>query len=153
MNKSKGFTLIELLVVIAIIGLIASIVIVAVQGPRKDAREAKRKGDIRNIATAQELCYGDSACGAANAYVTSSGPEATSSITGYIAVMPSDPTNTGTACTDTGRKYCWIDNTANDQEFCVYANLEDGNFYVGSHAGVFEKTTRPTTLTACEDAT
>lgn len=60
MNKNKrGFTLIELLVVIAIIGLLASIVAVAVNSARKKARDVKRKADIKTIQTALEVYYDD----------------------------------------------------------------------------------------------
>ncbi len=52
--NSSGFTLIELLVVIAIIGILASVIILALQSARSKARDAKRAGDIRQIATALE---------------------------------------------------------------------------------------------------
>jgi prepilin-type N-terminal cleavage/methylation domain-containing protein len=136
MNKNRGFTLIELLVVIAIIGLIASIVVVALQGPRREARDAKRQGDIRNIATAQELCFPDAACGAVNAYFTSATTPA--SIPGYIVVMPRTPEGTA---------YSWVDNTGNNQRFCVFVRLEAGGWFVGSHAGVFVKASAPSGAT------
>jgi type II secretory pathway pseudopilin PulG len=45
------------LVVIAIIGFLASIVLVALNGARVKARDAKRKFDLSQIATALELSY------------------------------------------------------------------------------------------------
>ncbi|MBI2577760.1 MAG: type II secretion system protein [Candidatus Wildermuthbacteria bacterium] len=43
MKLNRGFTLIELLVVIAIIGILASIVIVSLSSPQKEAKEAVAK--------------------------------------------------------------------------------------------------------------
>lgn len=53
-SKQKGFTLIELLVVIAIIGLLASVITLALQNARERARDVKRAGDIRQMVTALE---------------------------------------------------------------------------------------------------
>lgn len=54
-QREKGFTLIELLVVIAIIGLLASVVMVALNSVRLKARNSKRVGDIRQLITAFSL--------------------------------------------------------------------------------------------------
>jgi len=135
-KSSKGFTLVELLVVIAIIGLLASIILVSLQGPRATARDTKRRGDIRQIQTAMELCYGDSACGeGAEAYLFSTTYPA--AIGTYIPVMPDDPQATG---------YSWLDNLTPDdnQEYCVFADLEDGGYIVAAHSGYYEKSTTPT---------
>lgn len=53
----KGFTLIELLVVIAIIGLLASIVLVALNSARAKARDSRRMSDLHNVQLALEMYY------------------------------------------------------------------------------------------------
>jgi type II secretion system protein G len=58
-QNQKGFTLIELLVVIAIIGLLASVVLLALNSARSKSRDAKRVADIRQIQSALELYYND----------------------------------------------------------------------------------------------
>jgi len=59
-NKSeKGFTLIELLVVIAIICLLASIVLVSLNGARAKARDARRISDLRAVMLALNMYYDD----------------------------------------------------------------------------------------------
>lgn len=59
MNKQKGFTLIELLVVIAIIGVLASVVLFALNNAKAKGRDAKRISDIRQVATSLELYNND----------------------------------------------------------------------------------------------
>ena len=91
-NKSqKGFTLIELLVVVAIIGLLASIVISALNSARQKGRDARRVSDMRVIQTAVEM-FND----AANQYpTTATSTFGSISMTSYISSYPSDPVNSG----------------------------------------------------------
>lgn len=58
-RNKQSFTLIELLVVISIIGLLASTVFAALGGARAQARDARRKAEIKNIETALDLFYVD----------------------------------------------------------------------------------------------
>ena len=82
-NKNeKGFTLIELLVVIAIIGLLASVVLLALNSARAKSRDAKRLADVRQIASAFELFFNDVSAyptGNANYVVVSGGNPAVTS--------------------------------------------------------------------------
>ena len=55
----KGFTLIELLIVVVIIGILAAIAIPKFSTTREKAHLASIRGDLRNLATAQESYFGD----------------------------------------------------------------------------------------------
>jgi prepilin-type N-terminal cleavage/methylation domain-containing protein len=57
--KKRAFTLIELLVVIAIIGLLASIVLIALNSARAKSRMAARVGTLKQLTSALELYYND----------------------------------------------------------------------------------------------
>lgn len=57
MRRNKGFTLIELLVVIAVIGMLSSIVLVALGPAREKARDTKRLSNIRQLVMSLELYY------------------------------------------------------------------------------------------------
>ena len=60
MSKKRGFTLIELLVVIAIIGILSSIVLVALRGARNQAQNARIISSMSQIRSMAEVLYSGS---------------------------------------------------------------------------------------------
>jgi len=60
MNR-KGFTLIELLIVVVIIGILAAIAIPKFANTKEKAYLASMKSDLRNLVTAEEAYFADSA--------------------------------------------------------------------------------------------
>src|ERR1051326_1890982 len=102
-KDSGGFTLIELLVVIAIIGLLASVVLVSLNGARQKSRDAKRMGDINQLAKALELFFDDN-----KSYPTSSaGGSVTTVLAGmvpkYMTSLPKSPSPADSNSATTGQ--------------------------------------------------
>jgi prepilin-type N-terminal cleavage/methylation domain-containing protein/uncharacterized protein (TIGR02145 family) len=121
-NKNRGFTLIELLVVIAIIGILATLAVVSLQNARKNARDAKRIADVKQIQTALELYFND--VGEYPADVTSSIAYGSSV---YMATYPTAPTPADDGCSDEENTY-------------TYTQLDSGSSYtidfcLGSQTG------------------
>lgn len=58
-ENSAGFTLIELMVVLSIISLMASVILVQINGARAKARDMVRKQTLRQLQTALEMYYED----------------------------------------------------------------------------------------------
>jgi len=96
-RHAAGFTLIELLVVIAIIGILASIVLTALNGGRANGRDSKRISDIRQLKYSLELYYERynqyPTCLSAHGVCTT-----TLAGSGFISAVPTDP-STGIAYT------------------------------------------------------
>ena len=60
-RTKKGFTLIELLIVVVIIGILAAIAIPKFANTKSKAYIAAMKSDLRNLVTAEESYFADSA--------------------------------------------------------------------------------------------
>jgi prepilin-type N-terminal cleavage/methylation domain-containing protein len=57
MAQRRGFTLIELLIVVVIIGILAAIAVPKFAATKGRAYAASLKGDLRNLATAEEAYF------------------------------------------------------------------------------------------------
>ncbi len=159
-NSFTGFTLIELLVVISIIGLLASVVLVALGGARQKSRDAKRMADLNQTSKALELFFNDAAAyptgtgtaGAAGSYTASGGivlgnmtlqaitSRGTFNLTptyfSTVPVAPTPPDNaSGSACTNVTNAYTY--QASNDGgtytiSFCL-GNSISGGLSAGVH--------------------
>lgn len=88
LKRTQGFTLIELLIVVAILGILGSILFVAIgTNPQRDARDSRRISDVNQLQLALELYKN-----ANDAYPTSLAALAPT----YIGAAPQDP-KTGVA--------------------------------------------------------
>lgn len=135
-KRSKAPLIILLIAIIiipiALILILYSIVFVSMSSAREQARDVRRKADMRQLFSAQELYFADN-----GAYFTSTTmPKAiVGRETTYMPTVPLDPQ---------GFPYGWVDNTGDDQRFCAYAVLEDkgscrsARYYTASHRGTFE---------------
>lgn len=98
----KGFTLIELLIVVVIIGILAAIAIPKFTNTKGKTYIATMKSDLRNVATAQEGFFYDSAFYTSNLILLNFQPTTGVSLT--INVIPggwnatAQHTQTSTRC-------------------------------------------------------
>jgi len=124
-NKSmrKGFTLIELLVVLGILGILATVLLVAINpsAQLQKANDAHRKSDLETIQRALELYYQDKGSyppsvnneiAPGNVAINWGGPWQP-----YISTLPKDPT--------AGNTYVYY-SAAAGQTYYLYANLQRG---------------------------
>lgn len=101
-KNKKGFTLIELLIVVAIIGILATLVIVAIQNSRTNARDSKRLADIKQMQTALELYFNDN-----KSYPTAVTNTIATGSTIYMEMVPTAPTPADGSCTAENNGYTY----------------------------------------------
>ena len=133
MNKNqKGFTLIELLVVIAIIGILASLVLVALGNARAKANDARVKSNISQLRTIAEIVYdsGNSSyltvsdCFADPTSATATVDCGNATVAGNVDTILTDIDNLGSVLgvgTSTGSAYCVSGRLVSDSttHFCI----------------------------------
>ena len=129
-NKEGGFTILELLVVIAIIGIIAAVVLVALDESREKGRDAGRASQTQEILKALELYYSDN-----GSYPTVSGTYNTGdyldqidSFGGYLKRMPDEAGSRYYYCVSAGGSSVLLAvNTERDDGGSDWCNITRSN--------------------------
>ncbi|MBZ1348291.1 MAG: prepilin-type N-terminal cleavage/methylation domain-containing protein [Candidatus Nealsonbacteria bacterium] len=159
MNKNRGFTLIELLVVVVVIGILAGIVFVTIGDIPRDARNSRRRSDMRTIHLAMEMYRINIRRGVGYMAITSApitpapptpGNRLTTIAIGEILnPIPLDPSNTGDFI------YRAFASPVGSTEFCIWARMEGiapgtaGAVVAASERGVRDMAAAPASLIAC----
>ena len=127
----KGFTLIELLLVIAIIGLLASIVLVSLQGAAASARDTKRDSESDTLRKTLEVYHGNHGkypssldSESEEGCCIENNPIIKNEILPYLSSIPRDPSyDPGEE--DNLDKYCYrYKTTGNGEEYKIRVNYE-----------------------------
>lgn len=144
-RSSKAFTLIELLIVITIIGILAVALLPRITAGPSKARDAQRKADLQQIATALTLYADDNsgrypwyststtAAGCIATYATYLAPTS-STAASYMVSVPTDPKTSATKTCTTGG-YGYLPTT---DGFILEAALENAG---ATGTGIYETST------------
>jgi len=109
-KNDKGFTLIELLIVIVILGVLAGIVVFAVQAFNNDGVVAACKSDMKNVEIADEAFFAKTGAHASNVAALVSGGYLKAPVNGggKYTVTVSGGVVTGTNLTVTPNVSCTV---------------------------------------------
>jgi len=134
--KKFGFTLIELLVVIAIIGILATLAVISYTGVQKQARDTKRKSDLKQYQVALES-YAAKNAGSYPARVGGGSIDSSLCATLGVSACPQDPV------LESPYVYSY---TSDGSSFTLSSTLEtkDSTSWVADSNGkAYESTTTP----------
>lgn len=131
-QNQKGFTLIELLVVIAIIGLLASVVLLALNSARQKSRDAKRLADVRQVASALELYYDTNNGYPTTANFTTTGGASSLAPT-FLGAIPVAPSPVDGSCVATQNAYTYASTVTTNYALTFCLGATTGGIAAGAH--------------------
>lgn len=103
-RHKRGFTLVELMIVITIIAILATIATVSFTRVQKQARDTKRKAEVKNLQTALQAYYVEKIAYPVISTPTISSTALTALEPTYISDVPTAPSGT----TGTNADYMYI---------------------------------------------
>ncbi|MDP3982151.1 MAG: hypothetical protein Q8P70_01215 [bacterium] len=126
--------------------VLPAIIITSVGGVQDQARDTKRQADIRDVGISMEIySIMNGAYPQAVPVFEGAVPNAIkTALEDSLIIFPTDPKSNGSC----GGEYCWVDNTGDDQRYCVYAKLESKKqmYFASSEQGSKELSAEPASL-------